>query len=176
MRIGEVADAERVSAQTIRFYERKGLLPQPRRGPNGYREYDGSTLNQLRFIRGAQSAGLSLVEIASILDLRGEGAVPCEHVQSLLSTKLHDVQARQRELAVLEAELASLISRSHELDPADCTDQQICHIITARGRAGQGRDRADRLHLNAPVVAGADEVVEEPVEFGDGGRLVGLSA
>jgi DNA-binding transcriptional MerR regulator len=131
MRIGEVADAEGVPTQTIRFYERKGLLPQPRRGPNGYREYDGSTLNQLRFIRGAQSAGLSLVEIASILDLRGEGAVPCEHVQSLLSTKLHDVQARQRELAVLEAELASLISRSHELDPADCTDQQICHLIAA---------------------------------------------
>jgi len=131
MRIGEVADAVGVPTQTIRFYEREGLLPAPRRGPNGYREYDGSTLNQLRFIRGAQSAGLSLVEIASILDLRGEGAVPCEHVQSLLATKMHDVQARQRELAALESELEDLLSRSHDLDPADCTDQQICHIITA---------------------------------------------
>ena len=131
MRIGEVANAVGVPAQTIRFYERKGLLPQPRRGPNGYREYDTSTLNQLRFIRGAQSAGLTLVEIASILDLRGEGDVPCEHVSSLLAKKLHDVQARQRELAVLEAELEVLISRSRELDPADCTDQQICHIIAS---------------------------------------------
>ncbi len=131
MRIGAVADATGVPAQTIRFYERKGLLPQPRRGPNGYREYDASTLNRLRFIRTAQAAELTLVEIASILDLREEGAVPCAHVQSLLWTKLHDVQARQRELAVLEAELEGLISRSHELDPADCTDQQICHIITA---------------------------------------------
>ena len=129
MRIGEVADASGVPAQTIRFYERQGLLPHPRRGPNGYRAYDASTLNRLRFIRGAQAAGLTLVEIASILDLRGEGAVPCAHVQTLLSTKLHDVQARQRELAVLEAELEELISRSHELDPADCTDEQICHII-----------------------------------------------
>jgi len=131
MRIGEVADAAGVPAQTIRFYEREGLLPQPRRGPNGYREYDASTLNQLRFIRSAQAAGLTLVEIASILDLRGEGAVPCAHVQSLLSTKLHDVQARQRDLAALEAELEELISRSHQLNPADCTDQQICHIIAA---------------------------------------------
>ena len=131
MRIGAVADAVGVSAQTIRFYERRGLLPQPRRGPNGYREYDASTLNQLRFIRSAQAAGLTLVEIASILDLRGEGAVPCAHVQSLLSTKLHDVQARQRELVVLEAELEELIGRSQELDPADCTDRQICHIIAA---------------------------------------------
>ena len=131
MRIGAVADATGVPAQTIRFYERKGLLPQPRRGPNGYREYDDSTLNRLRFIRTAQAAGLTLVEIASILDLREEGAVPCAHVQPLLWTKLHDVQARQRELAVLEAELEGLISRSHELDPADCTDQQICHIIAS---------------------------------------------
>ena len=131
MRIGEVADAAGVPAQTIRFYEREGLLPQPRRGPNGYREYDASTLNRLRFIRSAQAAGLTLVEIASILDLRGEGAVPCAHVQALLSTKLHDVQARQRDLAALEAELEELISRSHKLNPADCTDQQICHIIAA---------------------------------------------
>ena len=131
MRIGEVADAAGVPAQTIRFYEREGLLPQPRRGPNGYREYDASTLNRLRFIRSAQAAGLTLVEIASILDLRGEGAVPCAHVQSLLSAKLHDVQARQRDLAALEAELEELISRSHKLNPADCTDQQICHIIAA---------------------------------------------
>ncbi len=131
MRIGEVADAASVPAQTIRFYEREGLLPQPRRGPNGYREYDASTLNRLRFIRSAHAAGLTLVEIASILDLRGEGAVPCAHVQSLLSTKLHEVQARQRDLAALEAELMELISRSHKLNPADCTDQQICHIIAA---------------------------------------------
>lgn len=129
MRIGEAAKAARVPTQTIRFYERKRLLPQPRRGPNGYREYDASILTRLAFIRSGQTAGLTLVEIASILDLRREGAVPCAHVQTLLSRKLHDVQARQRELAVLEAELEELISRSHDLDPADCTDQQICHII-----------------------------------------------
>ena len=129
MRIGEAADASGLSTQAIRFYERKGLLPQPQRGPSGYRDYDDSVLTRLAFIRSGQAAGLALVEIASILDLRGEGSVPCAHVQSLLTTKLHQVQVRQQELAALEAELEGLIIRSRELDPADCTDQQICHII-----------------------------------------------
>ncbi len=129
MRIGEVAAAAGLPTQTIRFYERKGLLPQPRRAPNGYRVYDAPTLTRLRFIRSGQGAGLTLVEIATILELRGEGVTPCTHVRELLSTKLHDVQARQRELSALETELEGLISRSHRLDPADCADAQICHII-----------------------------------------------
>src|SRR5680860_91024 len=82
MRIGEVAAAAGVPTQTVRFYERRGLLPQPLRGPNGYREYDASILTRLAFIRCGQAAGLTLVEVASILDLRHEGAVPCAHVQS----------------------------------------------------------------------------------------------
>lgn len=131
MRIGEVADAAGVPTQTIRFYERKGLLPQPRRGPNGYREYDASTLTRLEFVRSGQAAGLTLVEIATILDLRGEGATPCAHVHDLLATKLLEVQKRQRELAALEAELECLINRSQRLDPADCTDEAICHIIVS---------------------------------------------
>jgi MerR family transcriptional regulator, mercuric resistance operon regulatory protein len=129
MRIGEVAAAAGLPTQTIRFYERKGLLPRPRRGPNGYRVYDAPTLTRLQFIRSGQGAGLTLVEIATILELRGEGATPCAHVRQLLTTKLQDVHTRQRELAALEVELEGLISRSNRLDPADCTDAQICHII-----------------------------------------------
>src|SRR5665811_293673 len=102
MRIGQAADAAGVLTQTIRFYERRGLLPQPRRAPNGYREYDASVLTRLAFIRSGQAAGLTLVEVASILDLRRDGAVPCAHVNSLLLTKLEDIRTRQRELAVLE--------------------------------------------------------------------------
>jgi len=131
MRIGEVAAAVALSTQTIRFYERKGLLPPPRRGPNGYRTYDPQIITRLEFIRSGQGAGLTLHEIAAILELRGEGTTPCAHVHDLLATKLHEVQTRQRQLAALEAELQGLISRSHRLDPADCSDAQICHIIAA---------------------------------------------
>ena len=130
MRIGEVAEATGVPTATIRFYERRGLLPELPRGPNGYREYDDATTGRLAFIRNGQAAGLTLVEIATILDLRREGATPCGHVHDLLTTKLLDVQQRQRELAALGAELAHLIARSGRLDPADCTDEAICHLIT----------------------------------------------
>lgn len=129
MRIGEVADAAGVPAQTIRYYERRGLLPAPERGTSGYRRYDQSTLTQLQFIRGAQAAGLTLEQIASILSLRRDGATPCTHVHSLLLAKLDDVRARQATLALLKDELENLISRSDQLDPADCTDARICHII-----------------------------------------------
>ncbi len=131
MHIGELAFAAGLPAQTIRFYERKGLLPAPGRGTNGYRVYDASILPRLQFIRSGQGAGLTLAEIATILELRAKGATPCAHVAELLSAKLRDVQTRQRELAALEADLAGMISSSRHLDPADCTDAQICHIIAA---------------------------------------------
>jgi MerR family transcriptional regulator, mercuric resistance operon regulatory protein len=129
MRIGEVAALAGVLAQTIRFYERRGLLPRPPRGPNGYREYDDSVLTRLGFIRSGQAAGLTLVEVAGIIDLRRDGAVPCAHVQSLLVAKREDVRARQVELAALESELDGLLNRSSRLDPADCTDSRTCHVI-----------------------------------------------
>ncbi|MDJ0334872.1 heavy metal-responsive transcriptional regulator [Salinibacterium sp. G-O1] len=129
MRIGELASAVGLPAQTIRFYERRGLLPQPKRGPNGYRSYAPPIVTRLEFIRSGQLAGLTLAEIATVLELRGDGITPCTHVRDLLSTKLHDVHRRQKELAVLEVELEGLISRSERLDPIECTDAEICHII-----------------------------------------------
>lgn len=130
MRIGEVASAAGVPTQTIRFYERGGLLSAPRRDSNGYRSYDVAVLSQLQFIRSAQGAGLTLSEIATILDLRSEGVKPCAHVRELLSIKIIEVSARQSELAAVEKELEGLINRGELLDPAHCTDAEICHIIS----------------------------------------------
>lgn len=131
MRIGEVAEAAGVPAQTIRFYERRGLLSQPARTSNGYRDYDASVLPRLAFIRSGQAAGLTLLELGSVLDQRREGAVPCAHVHSLLLARLGAVRARQRELASMAQELEALIGRSDRLDPADCTDAETCHIIAS---------------------------------------------
>ncbi len=131
MLIGELADAVGLPSATIRFYERKGLLPAPARATNGYRVYTASTITRVAFIRTAQAAGLTLVETASIVDLRDDGQVPCRHVTTLLENKLADVRTRRRELAEVEAELGHLIERGHDLDPADCTDTDICHILAA---------------------------------------------
>lgn len=131
MLIGQLANAVGLPSQTIRFYERKGLLPAPERGANGYRTYDEATLARLRFVQTAQAAGLTLAEIGSIIDLRDDGNVPCAHVATLIDNKLTAVRARLRDLALLEAELDVLIERSRCLDPDDCTDADICHIIAA---------------------------------------------
>jgi DNA-binding transcriptional MerR regulator len=135
MLIGELADALGIPTQTVRFYERRGLLPEPRRAPNGYRVYDDATATRLSFIRTAQAAGLTLAEIASVVDLRDDGTAPCTHVGGLLEAKLEEVRERRRQLAALEAELEQLVDRSHRLDPSDCTDADICHILRPDGSA-----------------------------------------
>ncbi|MFV2038669.1 MAG: MerR family DNA-binding protein, partial [Acidimicrobiales bacterium] len=87
--------------RTVRFYERRGLLPEPQRAANGYRVYDDATLSRLRFIRSTQAAGLTLAEIRSIIDIRDSGAAPCTHVDALLDAKLGEVRQRRQQLAVL---------------------------------------------------------------------------
>lgn len=128
--IGEVAESAGVTSQTIRFYEHEGLLPPPGRRGNGYRVYDRTTLNRLAFIRSAQSAGLTLAEIRSIIDVRDAGEVPCGHVTAVLQAKLDAVAARMRELEILASELDHLLERGRALDPGDCTDTDICHILS----------------------------------------------
>ena len=130
MLIGELARSVDLSPQTIRFYERRGLLPAPRRGTNGYRRYDRTAITRLHFIRAGQAAGLTLDDIASIVDLRDHGTAPCEHVHALLSGKLDDITQRQQELASLATELRRLLHRSRTLNPLNCTDARICHILS----------------------------------------------
>jgi MerR family mercuric resistance operon transcriptional regulator len=131
MLIGQLADALGIPTRTVRFYELKGLLPDPERAENGYRVYDDTTLARLRFIRTAQTAGLTLAEIASVIHVRDDGTAPCSHVDSLLETKLAEVRERRRQLATLETELSQLLGRSRQLDPADCTAGEICHVFSS---------------------------------------------
>ncbi|MDI6909549.1 heavy metal-responsive transcriptional regulator [Nocardioides sp.] len=132
MLIGRLAETAGVTAQTVRFYEREGLLPRSPREANGYRVYDDVALDRLRFIRTAQASGLTLAEIRGIVDLRDAGTVPCTHVTTLLSARLDDVRARVRELELLTGELERLISRSDHLDPAECDAAAVCHILVER--------------------------------------------
>ena len=80
MQIRDLATASGATAQTIQFYERRGLLDPAERAGNGYRRYNDVALSRLRFIRSAQTAGLTLSEIGSIITVREAGEVPCGHV------------------------------------------------------------------------------------------------
>jgi len=151
MRIGGLALVAGVNAQTIRFYERRGLLPAADREANGYRQYDDATASRLRFIRASQAAGLTLTDISSIIALRQAGEVPCEHVTTLLAGKLDDVRTRQKELALLETELQNLIEASRNLDPADCTAGTVCQIIP---HPQPGAPRPNRGRSRHPLLGG----------------------
>lgn len=130
MRIGDLAAAAAIPVETVRYYEKRGLLATPPRSANGYRMYEDAALHQLRFIRAAQSAGLTLAEIRSVIELRNDGTTPCSHLETLLADKLAEVHERQIQLASLETELTRLLERSATLDPADCRLDDICHLIS----------------------------------------------
>lgn len=129
MKIGELATTCAVATQTIRYYERRGLLPPAERAANGYRSYDDSAADRIRFIQRAQAAGLTLAEIAGVIQVRSDGTAPCHHVDGLLNDKLADVDARIDELQQLRGELTALLDRSARLDPSDCRADEICHIL-----------------------------------------------
>jgi DNA-binding transcriptional MerR regulator len=138
MRIGQVARQTGLTTTTIRYYEDIGLVPPPARAPNGYRDYGPEAVERLRFVRDAQDSGLTLSEIASILELRGQGESTCHHVIELLERHLKDVDRRIESLKASRALYARLIVRARKLDPADCTDPGRCQTIAARTEAPPG--------------------------------------
>ncbi|RJT81083.1 heavy metal-responsive transcriptional regulator [Arthrobacter cheniae] len=81
-------------------------------------------------MRAAQSADLTLAEVAPVLGLRDAGQTPCSHLMLVLEQKLTGVRSRQRELADLAGELEQLVETARTLDPANCGPAGICHIIT----------------------------------------------
>lgn len=109
-----LAERTGVSPDTIRYYERLGLLPPPARTPAGYRQYDEDATDRVRFIRGAQRFGLRLREIGELLAVRDRGACPCGHAGALVRQRIHHIDAAIARLAELREELARLAD--------DCAD------------------------------------------------------
>ena len=125
MKIGELGDQCGVTTKTIRYYESIGLLDEPLRTPSGYRDYE----ERLRFIRDAQSTGLSLAEISSVLELKGAGERSCSHTMALIDSHLLAIDTQLDQLRAARRELASLAKRARRLDPASCTDPNRCQVI-----------------------------------------------
>jgi MerR family copper efflux transcriptional regulator len=131
VRIGVLAAAAGLTTKTIRFYEQAGLLPEPPRTPAGYRDYPDKTTMRLAFIRDAQAAGLTLAEIRGILAIRDSGQAPCRHVTGLIDRHLAQVEQRLAELIQAREALRSLQRRAAATDPADCTKDEVCSILTS---------------------------------------------
>jgi DNA-binding transcriptional MerR regulator len=117
LRVAELAEAVGVRPDTIRYYERAGLLPEPGRTLSGYRAYDRAAVDRLRFIRGAQRLGLRLADIRDLLAVRDTGVCPCEPAEQLLRRRMAEVDEEIARLTALRAEMAAMATA---LPAADC--------------------------------------------------------
>lgn len=109
MTIGALARAAGVNVETIRFYQRKGLIPEPDRPRGSIRRYGADELGRIRFIKSAQKLGFSLDEVADLLKL--EDGTQCRQAREQGRKKLDDVRARIADLKRIEAALAELVTR-----------------------------------------------------------------
>lgn len=119
--ISKVAKEIGVNIETIRFYERRGLIAQPIKPETGYRHYPDETINRIRFIKRAQDLGFTLDEITNLLSLNDN---PCGQVQELTERKLHAVKEKMSDLRRLEKALITLLTQCRSND-----DDNHCPII-----------------------------------------------
>ena len=141
MQIGELAQQADVSVQTIRFYERRKLLPEPVRKESGYREYGEGELKQLRFIRQAKSLGFSLDEIREIIRSRGRGQCPCTDVIAMAEHHLHEVTEQIDKLEKFKEELNRSIKHWKRAGKQTLSAGAICTLIERTMETGKGKVR-----------------------------------
>jgi len=116
--IGQVAKRLGIGIETIRFYQRRGLITQPAKPLSGYRRYPQQTVNRIRFIKRAQALGFTLDEIAHLLNLNDN---PCNQVQSLAEHKLGLVNQKLADLQRLQQALGDMVARcQNNQDDSHC--------------------------------------------------------
>ncbi len=123
---GQVAKRAGVGVETLRFYEREGLLPEPARRASGYRQYPEGTVERVEFIRRAQLLGFQLKDIKELLALRDDPGADRQDVRAKAVAKLADIDQRIRDLEAMREALTQLVATCHGSGPAGC-----CPIITA---------------------------------------------
>lgn len=115
MRIGELGKATGLDVETIRYYEKEGLLPAPGRQSNGYRAYSAAHLERLAFIRHCRALDMPLAEIKRLLDFASRPKADCHDIDQLIDQQLARVRARLKSMRALERQLAALRAQcAHE--------------------------------------------------------------
>ncbi len=119
MSVAQLAGRVGVGPDTIRYYERAGLLPPPARTAADHRRYGEDAIDRLHFIQGAQRLGLRLRDIAELLSVRDTGTCPCEPAEQLLRKRIAEVDAELTRLTALRADLMRM---ADALPGSDCPD------------------------------------------------------
>jgi len=125
LRSGELAAQAGVSTDTLRHYERKGLIPPPRRSQNNYREYSAQSLERVRLVRRALAVGFTLDELTRILRVRDKGGAPCRQVRELAAVKLGALETQIEQMSALRDELRELLSEWDSLLDSAASGQPV---------------------------------------------------
>lgn len=134
MSIGKLAKATGTAVETVRYYEKIGLLPDPPRTSGNYRSYGPEEVARLSFVRRARNLGFGIAEVRSLLDLADDRRRPCGDVDKIARNQLDQVERKITDLEALRHELSSLIKQCRQGTIADC------RIIEALGP----QDRLDQ--------------------------------
>lgn len=110
LKTGEVAARAGVNVQTLRYYERRGLLKEPERRLSGYREYPPDAVQLIRFIKRAQDLGFTLSEVEDLLRLRADHESACAEVRSAAEAKIEDIEQKIRHLRAMKRALGVLVA------------------------------------------------------------------
>lgn len=129
--IGKLARRARVRPSTVRYYESHRILPAASRLPSGYRVYSEDSVAMLRFIRRAQSLGITLREVKQLLTIARQGQRPCVRVRELAHGHLRDIDDRIKELELLRAQLRAMLRRRSKGKRATAT---VCPMIESYAR------------------------------------------
>ena len=146
--IGQLAKAAGVKSDTVRFYERTGLLPRPKRSASGYRVYDQAAARQLQFVKKAQALGFSLDEIRRILSLRGGGKKTCERVLAIAEATLDETERRLCELQAFRDDLKRTVTTWRKPSKRACASE-FCALIESASPSAAGR-RVSMMSDSAP--------------------------
>lgn len=109
IRSGELAKLTGVSTDTLRHYEKLGLLSRPHRSRNGYREYSQDSIDRVHLVRSALCAGFTLSELVKILKVRDRDGVPCQQVRTLAFTKLTQIEKLLTEVTAMRDRLRTIL-------------------------------------------------------------------
>jgi Cu(I)-responsive transcriptional regulator len=120
MNIGELARAADTKVETIRYYERIGLLPPPPRTAGNYRDYSSAHVGRLSFTRRARDLGFSIEQVRTLLDLADRKEQSCEAVDAMAREHLAEVKRKLADLSALRRELESLIGQCRRRTIAEC--------------------------------------------------------
>jgi len=120
LKIGELARLGGVNLETVRYYERKGLLPKPPRSEAGYRQFSPESESRLRFIKRAQELGFSLAEVLELLTLRVDPQQNCIDVRSRAKAKIADIEQKIETLAAMKDILCVLVEQCENCASDEC--------------------------------------------------------